>query len=128
MRKPNLLAVPSALSILFLFALPVCNLAQTSDLMTNQRVIQLVQSGVHVDELSRMIRTAPAVSFDLNPADTDQLLRAGVSEETIKMMAARKNGSDPLQARLSALTSTGLAPSLTTRMHGRQEPRKQTIH
>ena len=93
MRKPYLLAVPSALSILFLFTLPFCNLAQTSEPMTNQRVIQLVQSGVQVDELSQMIRTAPAVSFDLNPADTDKLLRAGVSEEAIKMMAVRKNGS-----------------------------------
>jgi hypothetical protein len=70
------------------------NLAQTRDPdpLTNQRVIQLVQSGVHADELLRLIGTAPAVSFDLTPAEMNQLLQASVSPETIKMMAARQYG------------------------------------
>jgi hypothetical protein len=46
----------------------------------------------HADELMRLIQIAPAVRFSLTPADTDQLRRAGVSEEAIKMMAARQLG------------------------------------
>src|ERR1700728_636423 len=82
--------------ILALLALPLFALAQSSDppgLMTNQRVVQLVQSGVRTDELSRLIVAAPSVSFNLTPADTDRLLRAGVSEETIKTMSSRETGS-----------------------------------
>jgi hypothetical protein len=37
-----------------------------------------------------LIGAAAAVGFDLTPSGTDQLLRAGVSEETIKQMAARE--------------------------------------
>jgi hypothetical protein len=87
--------VKSLRFLLFLFALPLLNLvAQTHDPgpLTNQRVIQLFQSGVRSDEMLRVIGTAPSVSFNLTPADTDMLLRAGVSEEAIKMMAARENG------------------------------------
>jgi hypothetical protein len=81
-------------SLLLLSFIPFLNLAQTRDPgpLTNQRVIQLVQSGVSADELLRVIQIAPAVSFSLTPANADQLRRAGVSQETIKMMAARELG------------------------------------
>jgi hypothetical protein len=98
--------------LFFLLALPVCNPAQTADPMTNQRVIQLSKSGVHADELLRMISTAPAVSFRLTPADTDQLLRASVSEETIRMMSARENGSSSptRQAPIATVNSPNARP------------------
>jgi len=85
-------AVKPSRILFFLFALPLLNLAQTPEPLTNQRVIQLVASGVHADELTRMIASAPAVIFNLTPADTDQLLRAGVTEGAIKIMAARQQG------------------------------------
>jgi hypothetical protein len=80
--------------LLLLMALPLINLAQTPDLgtMTNQRVILLVENGVRASEITRMIEAAPRVSFNLTPADTDLLLRAGVSEGTIKLMAGRDIG------------------------------------
>ncbi len=60
--------------------------------MTNQRVILLVQSGVRTSEVVRAIGSARTFSFNLTPYDTDQLLRAGVSEEAIKSMASRVTG------------------------------------
>lgn len=58
--------------------------------LTNQRIIELVHSGVRVDELARMIATAPEVNFDLTPTGENAMMQAGVSEETIKAMAARE--------------------------------------
>jgi len=76
--------------LLFLFALPLLSLAQAPVPLSNQHVILLVESGLRPSEVVRLIGTAPAVSFDLTPSGTNQLLRAGVSEETIKQMAARE--------------------------------------
>jgi hypothetical protein len=75
-----------------LFAAILCLpiFAQTTEPLTNQSVVQLIQSGVRSDEVLRVIGAAPAVSFNLTPADTDKLALAGVSEDTIKMMAARE--------------------------------------
>jgi hypothetical protein len=86
--------VKSLRSLLFLLALPLINQAQTPDLgpLTNQRVILLVENGVRASEVARMIEAAPIVSFNLTPGDTDLLLRAGVSEGTIKLMAGREIG------------------------------------
>jgi hypothetical protein len=58
--------------------------------LTNQHVILLVESGLRPSEVVRLIGAAPAVGFDLTPSGTDQLLRAGVCEDTIKQMAARE--------------------------------------
>lgn len=68
--------------------------AQTGPL-TNQRIIELVHSGVRSDELARIIATAPQVSFDLSPAATSSMMQAGVSEDTIKAMAAKESGISP---------------------------------
>lgn len=78
--------------LLVLFILPLCTRSQDPGPLTNQQVIQLVKSGVPTDELLRIISTAPAVSFHLAPTDTDLLMRAGVSEQTIKAMSARERG------------------------------------
>jgi hypothetical protein len=99
--------------IVFLFAFPLLNLAQIPDPgpLTNQRVIQLVQSGVRADEVFRAIATAPSCSFNLTPSDVDQLLRAGVSEETIKAMSARQNGQT---YAASPTRSAGVNPGIRT--------------
>jgi hypothetical protein len=80
--------------------------------MTNQRVIQLVQSGVRADELFRVIAASPTISFHLAPTDMDELMRAGVSEETIKAMAARQNGQTyPIGPTRSAGAEPGITRS-----------------
>jgi len=95
--------------LLFLFALPLFDFAQTPDLgpLTNQRVILLVQSGVRTSEVVRVIGNAPTVSFNLTPSDMDQLLRAGVSDDTIKLMAARELGLDPTENTRIASDNAG---------------------
>lgn len=79
-----------SLGLLLLLALSL--FAQTSGPLTNQRIIELTRAGVHQDELTRIIATAPEVSFDLTPAGEQQMMQAGVTEETIKAMAAREDG------------------------------------
>ena len=63
--------------------------------LTDERIIELVRAGVRPDELARVIATAPQVSFDLTPAATDAMMKAGVSEDAIKAMAAREQGTPP---------------------------------
>jgi hypothetical protein len=60
--------------------------------MTNQRVLELAGLGVADAEIQRLVNAAPSVDFYLAPGATDQLLKAGVSADTIKLMAARQNG------------------------------------
>jgi hypothetical protein len=58
---------------------------------------------VKQDELIRIIASAPAVDFRLAPNDSNQLLGAGVSEDTIKAMASRQSGiSAAMPARAAA--------------------------
>jgi hypothetical protein len=73
--------------------------------LTNQQVIQLVKSGTTPDDLVAAIQSAPKVSFHLMPADMDELLKAGVSEDAIKAMAVRQNG--PTLASVAAPIATG---------------------
>jgi len=61
--------------------------------LTNMRVADLVRMGVSTPEIMRIIGSAPRANFDLRPGSTDNLLKAGVSEEIIKAMAARENGA-----------------------------------
>ena len=65
--------------------------AQTA-IFDDQRVAQLarVLSG---GELESMICAAPQVNFNLTPAYLTALVQAGVSQQAIKLMAARQNGS-----------------------------------
>jgi hypothetical protein len=98
-------------AFVILLAVPV--LAQQSapsGPLTNQRVIQLVQAGLSQDDILRIIRTAPSVSFSFAPAFTSQLMQYGVSEETIKAMAARQIAPNPdtkaVQARPGAMPAT----------------------
>ncbi len=60
--------------------------------LTNRRIADLLFAGVRPEEIIRIISTAPQVSFDLRPVETDALMKAGISEEIIKVMAARENG------------------------------------
>jgi hypothetical protein len=52
-----------------------------------------VLAGVSEREVIRVISSASTISFDLRPGSTDNLLKVGVSEDIIKAMAARENGT-----------------------------------
>ncbi len=82
-----------------MFVFPLLSLAQTAapGPLTNQQVILLVQSGVRNSEVARVIGFAPTVTFNLTPADMDQLLRSGVTDEMIRLMSARQLGLDPME-------------------------------
>jgi hypothetical protein len=92
---------------------------QPSVPLTDQRVIELARSGVHPDELARIIAMAPQVSFDLMPGAEQQMMQAGVTEDTLKAMAIRESGPNPrsLPPRVSpnplrtALVPRALQPS-----------------
>jgi hypothetical protein len=75
---------------LFLFALPLFNLAQSP--VTNQDVIQMLKSGVPICDVEKKICATPTVDFDLAPSETYKLSQAGGSEELIKLMATRTLG------------------------------------
>lgn len=75
-----------------LVALPLLAQQSTPDPLTNERIIQLVKGGIQQDELARLIATAPSISFNLTPSGMSEMMKAGVSENTIKAMAAREHG------------------------------------
>lgn len=70
-----------------------CSAFAQSGPPNDQRVMELVRLGVSQTEILRMIATAPEVDFDLRPVSTDAMMKIGVSEEIIKAMAARLNGT-----------------------------------
>jgi len=86
--------------------------------LTNIRVANLVRLGVSTPEIARIIGSAPQVNFDLRPGSTDNLLKAGVSEEIIKAMAARETGAPQLAAVVSTEQKTPLRD--TTAAHTRK--------
>jgi len=86
------LFVKSLQSLLFLFAIPLFDLAQTPGSLTNQDVIKKLKSGANISEVERMICAAPTVIFNLTPSDADQLLLAGIPDQTFKLMARRNHG------------------------------------
>src|SRR5690348_14408719 len=87
------LSIPLTIAA-FAFSVAAQGIQPTSGPLTDQRIIELVRAGVRADELARMIATAPQIIFDLTPAATDAMMKAGVSEDTIKAMAAREQGTD----------------------------------
>jgi len=80
--------------------------------LTNMRVADLVRAGVSTQEIVRVIASAPEVNFDLRPASTDNLLQAGVSENIIKAMAARENGTSLAIQPVAERKRLGVAPSI----------------
>jgi hypothetical protein len=73
------------INVLVLFA---C-IASAQSMLDNQRVVELAHK-VSVEELDSIICSSPQVNFRLQ--DTAALLQAGVSEHTLKTMAAKQNG------------------------------------
>jgi hypothetical protein len=59
--------------------------------LTDQGIVNLVQSGVGQAEVVRVIAKAQNFNFDLRPVSTDWMLKAGVSEDILRAMAARQN-------------------------------------
>jgi hypothetical protein len=84
--------VKSLSFLLCLCALPLFNLAATASTLTNKDVVEMLKSGVPISEVEMKICAAPTLSFDLTPAGTDQLLLAGISDQTFKLMVRRSQG------------------------------------
>jgi hypothetical protein len=73
------------LTLFALLAFSCC----AEDALDNQRVAELART-VSVEKLDQIICSAPSVNFRLQ--EMDALLQAGVTEHTIKTMAAKENG------------------------------------
>jgi hypothetical protein len=95
----------------FVLSIAAQGIQPRSGPLTDERIIALVHAGVRPDELARVIATAPQVSFDLTPAATDAMMKAGVSEDTIKQMAAREEGTVPEAPVQSPPISRQVTPS-----------------
>jgi hypothetical protein len=74
--------------------------ASAQSLLDNQRVAELSHTN-SAEEVDAIICSAPEVNFHLAPGDINALTQAGVSEHTIKSMAAKQNGR-PCQGSASA--------------------------
>jgi hypothetical protein len=77
--------------------------AQEPGPLTNQRIYELVAAGVSTSEVIRVIASAKEVDFTLQPAYIDALMKAGVTDEVIRAMAARQHGQPLIEkSRISA--------------------------
>jgi hypothetical protein len=91
--------------------------------LSDQRIMALAMEGVSGQEILRIIASASEISFDLTPVATDAMLKAGVSAEAIKAMAARESGiparaiaaptSAPVRNSYSPATSTALPSAIS---------------
>jgi hypothetical protein len=109
---------PIMLRFLSLLSLSACTLlAQQpgTGALTNHRVMELTKSGITENELVRLIATASDVSFDLTPDAENTMLKAGVSENIIKAMAARETNNPP--AASSALLQPAASYPVVKRKH-----------
>jgi hypothetical protein len=92
-------------------ALSLCGLvyAQQGSL-TDARLMGLAQAGVSEAELVRMVGAAQEIEFDLRPVATDAMMKAGVSAQVIRAMAAREFGTPSVATVVSLPTpSTSIA-------------------
>jgi len=98
--------------------------AQDRGPLTNQRICELLADGVSTQEVIRVIMSAKEIDFTLQPAYIDLMMKAGVTDDVIKAMAARENGtkvsvtrdiandrSAPVPATIAAGSSTRVAES-----------------
>ncbi len=60
--------------------------------LTDSRIMALAETGVSEAEILRLVKTALEFDFDLRPVATEAMMKAGVSENVIKAMAARESG------------------------------------
>ena len=74
-------------------ALSVCGLlCAQQPALTDARLMGLAEAGVSEAELIRMVGAAQEIEFDLQPVATDAMMKAGVSAQVIRAMAAREKG------------------------------------
>jgi hypothetical protein len=105
--------------------------AQDRPPLTNQRIYDLYTAGVSQLEIIRIISGAPKIDFNLQPAETDALMKAGVSDYVIKAMAARESGA-PIPPPREVLTpanppQTSTPPTRATSAAGVREDGKTGI-
>jgi hypothetical protein len=61
--------------------------------LDDKRIVEMVRSGISQQQIVTAIAAAPEVHFDLSPGSLNGLVQAGVSDQIIKAMAARQNGT-----------------------------------
>lgn len=88
----NLLSKAIAIVVSGVLALSAQTPQQEHTVLDDQRVMALSRS-LSNSELVSLIMSAPDVSFALSPAAMDAMMKAGVSEDVIKAMAARESGT-----------------------------------
>jgi hypothetical protein len=76
--------------------------AQDPGPLTNQRIYELVAAGVSNQEVIRVIMSAKDVDFTLQPGYIEALMKAGVTDEVIRAMAARQHGQ-PFTAQVTTV-------------------------
>jgi hypothetical protein len=76
--------------VFVLLGLPL--LAQDSNILTNDEVIQLVKAGLSEDVVLNDVETRLAVNFDISTSKLILLKESGVSASIIKSMMNRKRG------------------------------------
>jgi hypothetical protein len=78
------------LRIALLLSLLACTSAAQTGPLTDEQIVSLHKGGLSDDELFHRIACAPAIQFLLIPNWVDYMLKSGVSEKTIRAMAARE--------------------------------------
>ena len=81
-----------AVFVVCVLVLPAQTPQAEHTVLDDQRVMTLSRS-LSRSELVSLIMSAPEVSFELSPAAMDAMMKAGVSEDVIKAMAARESGT-----------------------------------
>ena len=107
--KPNRLLLSLLFTSFFSFGQ-----SSMSVVLTNVKIEQLVQAGVSEAEIAHIIGTTSTFDFDLRSVSTDALLKAGVSEDIIKAMAAREAGTSVQQAQSGLVQPTKGAGSASS--------------
>jgi hypothetical protein len=78
------------LRTVLLLPLLACTLAAQTGPLTDEQIVNLRRGGLTDDELLHRIACAPAIQFLLIPNWVDYMLKSGISEKTIRVMAARE--------------------------------------
>ena len=102
-----------AVLVICVLVLPAQTPQAEHTVLDDQRVMTLSRS-LSSSELVSLIMSAPDVSFELSPAAMDAMMKAGVSEDVIKAMAARESGARAPQPSATPRSTPAAKPVTAT--------------
>jgi len=104
--------------------------AQNSDTLTNQTIINMVLSGVPAGTIIRTIMVSDRVAFSFLPGDLDLMQRARVPDDVFKAMAAKSAGHPVPGQPVLAVTPDSPAPAVRDRENkpAQTESLTQRVH